>query len=212
MFDQPDNVLARIQSQLRSARQTWLEFHNQDYESGPEQVWRYLTALEAVANGLACLSGPPLTERRFLLHFPARAEAAGQPGLYAGLLGLLGVGDLDPRAMPNWIPLWDEAFEEVCDQPTAPRSLHRHRKAYYRKAFGELLSGGQPLAAWPLMRTWTQAVLHLHPGSPQREVWETTFDGIKLTGEGFEERLAGLDVYLDQVDEVFEAWRGERGI
>jgi hypothetical protein len=213
MFELPDNLLARVQSQLEAARQTWLDFHNQHYEPGPEQVWRYLTALESVANGLACLSGPPLTERRFLLGFPARAEATGHPGLYPGLLGLLGVSDLDSREMTNWVPLWDEAFEEVCDQATAPRNLHRHRKAYYRKAFGELLTGDQPqAAAWPLMRTWTQAALDLHPGSPQRVAWQNTFEGIRLTGESFEERLAGLDIYLDLADEVFEAWRGERGI
>jgi hypothetical protein len=213
MFEQQDNVIGRVEPQLQAARDTWLRFHNRPPEPGPEQVWQYLDALENIVNGIACLSGFPLAERRFLLHFPEKAEAAGQPGLYMGLLGLLGVNELTVADVRSWIPLWEEAFEAVCDLPSTPAHLHRHRKAYYYRVFNVLLDSDQPVSViWPLLRTWTRAVLKLHPGSSQAQAWQDVFSQLKLTGDGFEDRVDGLDAFLDMVEELFENWREqERG-
>ncbi len=64
-------------------------------ETGPALILKYLKAVNHAANAIAVLNGAPLAERRFLLQFPARAEAAGRPGLAAGLLSLLGAANMD---------------------------------------------------------------------------------------------------------------------
>ena len=53
-------------------------------------VASYLEAVGNAANSVAVLSGEPLTERRFLLEFPQRAEALGQDRMYVAVTGLLG--------------------------------------------------------------------------------------------------------------------------
>ncbi len=213
LFHHPDNVMGRAASLLESARNTWLRFHNQSPEHGPEQVQEFLLALENVANAIACLSGPPLTERRFLQHFPASAEEAGHPGLYPGLMGLLGGAALDADDIESWLPHWEEVYDAAGELTTPPVQLHPHRRAYYLRAFNELLTGEKPqVALWPLLRTWTMAVDLLSPDGLHLTPWQRVFEQLNLTGEGFEKRLAGLDAYLDLVEEIFEKWSQGSGI
>lgn len=213
LFHHPDNVMGRSAPLLESARNIWLRFHNQPPEHGPEQVWEFLQALENVANAVACLSGPPLTERRLLQKFPERAEEAGHPGLYQGLLGLLGGAKLGADDIESWLPYWEEVFEAVGELTTPPVQLHLHRRAYYRRAFDELLTAEKPQGAlWPLLRTWTMAVRLLSPSGLHLTPWQRIFEQLNLTGEGFEKRLAGFDAYLDLVEEIFEKWSQGSGI
>ena len=207
LFNHPYNVLGVATLLLESARNTWLRFHNQPPEHGPEQVWEFLLALENVANAIACLSGPPLTERRFLQHFPARAEEAGLPGLYHGLLGLLGGTELDADDIESWLLHWEEVYDGVGELANPPVQLHTHRRAYYRRAFDELLTKEPPQAAlWPILRTWTMAVRLLSPSGLHQTPWQRVLEQLNLTGDGFEKRLVGLDTYLDLVEEIFEKW------
>ena len=97
-FEQPENVLGRVQGQAEYARQIWLSLHDLKDEPQLSQVRQYLLAVGQAANAVACLSGPPLTERRFLRSFPDRAAVVGRSGLYAGLLGLLGAGQVEEGA------------------------------------------------------------------------------------------------------------------
>ncbi len=93
-FDQADYVLERTRRQLEQARNIWNNY--QPYGANPviedplEFVCSYVRALGHTANAIASLSGPPLPERRLLLGFKERCEVIGKPGLYFGLLGLLG--------------------------------------------------------------------------------------------------------------------------
>ena len=93
-FNLPSNVLDRARQQSTAARQVWLGLTNQPTDPA-RNLLAYLNALELAANASAILTGAPLTERRFLLGFPERTRAIGKPGLYSGLLGLLGAGSVD---------------------------------------------------------------------------------------------------------------------
>jgi predicted nucleotidyltransferase len=205
MFWEIDNVLMRSGSLLQSARQTWLRYHNSPPEYGPEQVATYLQALEDVANAVVCLTGMPQGYRRFLLEYPKRAEAVDQPGLYPGLLGLIGGGIEIPDAVRDWLPDWDADFMTLNLSYEVPAGMHKHRQAYYRRGFEDLLESEQPEAVlWPFLRSWTEMALTM---PSQAQSWRAACEAMGLVGPAFEERMAGLDAYLDRVEELLEDWQ-----
>jgi hypothetical protein len=211
-YNEPENVIARVRSQAEAARQTWLSFHLERPDPGLEEILRYLKAVENAANAIASLNGPPLAERRFLLSFPERAEASGHPGLYNGLLGLIGGSTVDAEVLRSWLPRWRETFEAVPREKATPR-LRSFRLHYYLRAFEAMLSSDHPLnSLWPLVNTWTQACLLLDPEAPQRSAWQEAAGHLGLLGEAFHERVTGLDAYLDLVEETLDAWAQKNGI
>lgn len=210
-FDRPDHVLERVNKQVEMARQIWLSYVRESISPGPQDISAYLRAVEHAANAIACLSGPPLTERRFLLRFPARCAAVDRAGLSAGLLGLLGAPRLEAGSLASWLPAWQEAFEALPAEKRPARLLPA-RLAYYRSGFEAILSGAQPQAVlWPLLRTWTLMINTLPADSPALEPWRQALLQLGLLGEGFDERIAALDAYLDLVDETVEIWGRENG-
>ncbi|MGD8455461.1 MAG: hypothetical protein PVF83_03675 [Anaerolineales bacterium] len=207
LFNQPENIYARAVPLLETARNIWVSFQTNPPKSDPDRAWNYLDSLEHAANAIACLSGPPLTERRLLLNFSTSAENVGRPGLFQGLLGLVGGIDLDPEVIRGWLPDWEEAYDLAWDSSHPPVHLHRYRRAYHRRGVEGLLETEQPQAAlWPLLRTWTMAAQQLPPDATPLRTWRAACEQLNLTGEGFEERLAGLDAYLDTANEVIENW------
>ncbi|MBW8011692.1 MAG: hypothetical protein FVQ83_10705 [Chloroflexi bacterium] len=213
LFDRSDTVLSRAEPWLTEARQMWLKFNSQVPKSGTVQITQYLQALERIANAVASLNGPPLTERRFLLDFPARAEALGHAGLSAGLIGLLGASDLDSAKMTAWVPAWEAAYAAAAELDSNSAELHLHRLPYYQRAIEAILAGERPQAAlWPLLRTWTQAVSLLPEDKEHISAWTDAFDQLNLLGKHIEGKYAGLDAYLDTVEDIFDAWKEERGL
>jgi hypothetical protein len=210
-FYRSDQVLGRVRPQVESARQIWLSLTSVKSNPDSETVFTYLRAVGQAANSIAGLSGKPLTERRFLIRYPQRAEAVGHPGLYPGLLGLLGGPLVDAPGIRAWLPGWRLAVESLAGD-RIPKRLSPPRIPYYLRAFNAILDSDQPLAVlWPLLRTWTSAVGLLPGDSPEREPWVNAATQIGLLGKGFSEKLAALDAYLDQVEELLEDWARANG-
>jgi hypothetical protein len=211
-FDQPENVLGRARGQADHARQIWLQLHEKSAEPGLEEIDLYLRAVVHAANAIALLTGPPLADRRLLLEFPKRAEAVQRPGLYPGLLGLLGGPNVDREAIQSWLPSWEEAFTSL-PPDQAPAGLHADRCAYYQRAFLAIINGDHPQdVLWPVLRTWTSAI-RLHPArTPLRESWSEALGQLGLWGLDFGSRLTALDAYLDAIEERLDEWGQARGI
>jgi hypothetical protein len=210
-FNRPDQVLGRVKPQVEHARQIWQSLSSSKDPTGRETVMYYLRAVGLVANAVAGLSGKPLTERRFLIEFPHRAAAVGHPGLYPGLLGLLGGPMVDATDIRAWVLGWHQAVEALQGDPTPPR-LSSPRIPYYSRAFEAILDSDQPLGVlWPLLRTWTEAVSLLPEDSPASVPWKEAVTRIGLLGDTFTAKLAALDAYLDQVEELLEDWARENG-
>ena len=127
-FDQPENVLARARGQADHARQIWLQLHEKGGEPGLKEIDLYLRAVVHAINAIALLTGGPLTDRRLLLEFPKRADAVKRPGLYPGLLGLLGGPNVDRETLESWLPSWEEAYTSLPPDKT-PAGLHLDRCA-----------------------------------------------------------------------------------
>jgi hypothetical protein len=210
-FYRPDYVLGRAQGQAEHARQIWFPLHNLESGAGIAEVHLYLRAVEHALNAVASLNGPPLTERRVLLNFPARAEAAGRPGLYPGLLGLLAAPNADQEALQSWLAEWRQAYAGIPPEE-APARLHPDRCLYYWRAFEKIAGGERPQdMLWPLLRSWTSAVQLLPPEHPAQAGWRAALERLGLLGEGFPERVAALDAYLDAVEETLEEWARANG-
>jgi hypothetical protein len=142
-----------------------------------------------------------------LIDFQQRAEAVGKPGLYPGLLGLLGGMHADLEALQAWLSPWQAAIEALPIGGSAPARLHPHRIPYYLKAFTAVLASPQPRnVLWPLLRTWTHTIQALDVENPAREQWRQAGEYLGLLGSSFSERVAALDAYLDMVEETLESW------
>lgn len=210
-FTSPQNVITRVRKQAEHARQMWESLSQLDHLPGPKDVSLYLRALEHAAQAIAGLSGPNLTERRFLMELTVRAEAVHKPGLYLGFTGLVGASTLEATLIRSWLPDWQQAYQASSGY-AAPIRLHPHRFAYYANAIDAMLDGASTQAAfWPLWRTWTLAICSLPDEAPQQIAWQKTAEPLGMWGEAFTNKVKGMDAYLDQVEELLEAWAKENG-
>ena len=210
-FNRPDNVLARARSQADHAREMWLNLHNLNISAGFEEISLYLKAVEHAANAVTSLSGSLLTERRFLMMFPARAAIINHAGLYAGLLGLLGAPNVNAETLRSWLPAWESTYKAIATAQFPPH-LHPARFNYYRLAFEPILQGEHPHnILWTLLKTWTRAIALLPPDHVGRHTLQEALQQLGLFGTGFSQRVAALDAYLDMVEEMLEDWGRTNG-
>jgi hypothetical protein len=211
-FNDPENILLRVQRQAGRARTIWLSFQVEPAESSLESAQLYMEAVEQAANAIACLSGPPLPVRRLTIEFPTRAEAAGHQGLYQGLLGLLGAGTIQVDKLNGWVDAWCSTLKAL-PKPSVGARLHPHRLHYLKSGISHALQGESPFAClWILMSTWTDAASLLEPDDPHLNTWGEFMQSAGLLGETFPERLQALDAYLDQVEEIIEGWAYTHGV
>lgn len=213
-FYQAENVLERSRQGAEHARQIWQGFTLDLPDPGPRELWRYLKALEHATNAVASLNGPPLTDRRMILAYSERAEKVGRPGLPSALAGLLGGAYVDRETLQAMLPGWEETYNAAsgAGDPARKGRLSPHRLGYYRRAFQAILQREQPHAVlWPLVRSWTEAALQLPENAPELDAWRDAGEKLGLLGPAFEEKVAALDAYLDQIEETLEAWAYANG-
>ena len=209
-YHEPASVQARSRQLAQAARQTWSSLQTGPAH-GPAQVLDYLKSLSLAANAIAMLTGDPLAERRFLLQFPARAVAAGQPELAGDLMSLLGATSLDDGALAGFLPEWENSFMGAAGNPAVDKRIAAARLGYYKLAFKAMLKGELPQAMlWPLILTWTLAVSVLPP--PDELRWRSACGMLGLDEASFGQRLAGLDHFLDSIEAIQERLTAEQGL
>ncbi len=201
-FHEPASALARASHLAAEARQEWSALQLSE-APWPDLFLGYLHAVSLAANAIALLTGGPLSERRLLLQFPSRAEAAGNPELSAALLHLLGADDADAEALKACLAAWEKDFVEAAGRPNVEKRIAAPRLAYYKLACESMLASESPQAVlWPLLLTWTLSAQVLPPA--RQATWESCCKGLGLLGPGFDEKMSGLDKFLDSVEELLE--------
>jgi hypothetical protein len=209
-FNDPANMLARARKNNQDARQAWREMQAHA-AAGPEGLVPYLQSLFHAGNAIAVLNGNPLTERRFLLEFPKRAEAAGNTDLSAALFGLLGATNVDADAVRASLPEWEKSFLDAASRSKVHESIAAPRLGYYKNAIEALLAGEVPLSAlWPFLHTWTLSTVVLP--LPKQMAWSAFCETLGLTSDLLEERIEGLDHFLDTVDEILDGVADSQGL
>lgn len=211
-FYRPDYVFERATPLAEEARQAWLSLHSGSVSPGPQKIMAYLSALEKAANAIACLTGVPLTERRFLLNFPQRAQAIQRPGLSAGLVDLIVSQPVPDETWSSWITDWKSAYQAASSLETCPPRLHACRRGYYERAASALRGEHPEAAIWLLFRTWTQALVHLPEDAGLRQPWEVALQSLGLDEVNMPLRLETMDAYLDTVEETLDVWAKNNGV
>ena len=211
-FYLPENVYGRARQGAERARQIWL-----DLQAAPKNMdtarSNYLKAIESASNAAASLAGSPLTERRFLLGFPERAQAINQPGLTHAILSLIGADQVDPGEVKSWLPAWQAAYQSVGGHDACPIRLKPERQLYYEHAIQAMLDGSPPVAAvWPLLTTWSDAMAYAPAVADLQTTWAGVCQALHLGAEDFTHKLEALDAYLDTVDEILENWAKTNGV
>ena len=210
-FNAPAPALQRSRLLLAQARQIWRDLLDVSDINAPRDMARYLMSLFQAVNAVAELSGPPLQERRLMLEFSARAETARRPGLNADLIGLMGGTSLDPEQIRTWLPDWKLAYEASAEKDRVDNRIHPVRLNYYEKAIRSMMQGSTPQAAlFPLIQTWTLAVEVLPDHA--MDAWRSAVGQLGFTSSGFEERLEGLDHFIDDVEELLDDLAKEYGL
>ena len=210
-FHEPSLVLQRCRTLLDHGRKIWFDLTDIDENPGSKDIAKYLKSLYHAVNVIAELSGPPLPERRVLLLFPSLAEQVERPGMSVGLLGLLGVAGLDTSTLEAWLPDWEARFKKAFRTGKADARIHTARLNYYKKCFEAMLGGDDPIVMlWPLFSTWTRAAVALS----EKEIgaWKSACSTLGFAGDGFVERVEGLDHFLDDLDILLDEIAAANGL
>ena len=210
-FNAPAPALQRSRSLLAHGREIWRDLLEIGDTVTPTDIIKYMKSLYHAINAVAELSGPPLQERRLMLEFASRAEAAQRPGMDAALTGLLGASALDASTLRSWIPEWKVAFESAVESSRVDTRIHPLRVNYYEKAFQAILESDKPRAAlWSLLQTWTLAADVL----PEKALgaWRSACGHLGMDTTGIEEHVNGLDQFLDEVEALLDELAVQNGL
>jgi hypothetical protein len=212
-FHRPDNVLARVNFFLNSAREGWFSLVQSPPETHLDWLHQYLEILSKAANAISGLIGPPLTTRRFLMTFDHRANALGVPNLITGFLGLLGFSEDSRESIDAWINGFEVDFGHLQETAIPPIHLKACRQRYYLDGIRVLSQEDPPdPAIWPLLRTWLDLHRTLPKSSPGQEIWEGLLTSLNLTKDQTAQKAEALDAYLDTLEINIESWAESYGI
>jgi len=210
-FEQPPLTLQRCRTLLSHGRGNWFDISEFDGEAGPQEIRKYMKSLFHAVNAVAELHGPPLWERRILLDFPARAEAANKPGMVAAVYGLLGANNINPDMLKGWLNDWKQAFQIAAETSGVDVRINPARVNYYDKAAKALLDSDTPLSAlWLVLHTWTLSAAVLK--GDQFNFWRSAASELGLLGDGFAKKVEGLDHFLDEIEIMFEEIAAANGL
>ncbi|MEN4099049.1 MAG: hypothetical protein ROW52_03945 [Anaerolineaceae bacterium] len=211
-FTQPENVLNRARPLAEKARQAWMTLHSDTRTSWPNTIATYLSILKKSANSIACLSGAPLTDRRFMLQFPARAGFIGHPDLAETLAVLFCGQPLSDEEWSSWLAVCEDCYAAIGKSGQAPARLHPARRNYYLKAAAALWDSDHKSAAlWLLFHTWTD-MINISTGDAAIQEWLGAARRLGLAQEDFAGRMEALDAYLDQIEEALDVWAKDHGV
>lgn len=209
-FEQPPMMLQRCRALLAHGRGNWMDLSEFEGEAGPLEIRKYMKSIFHAVNAIAELTGPPIWERRLLLDFPARASAAQKPEMTATVYRLLGAPNADGDRIKSWLSDWKQTFTLASETPGVDVRIHPARLNYYDKAIKALLEGDTPLSAlWPVLHTWTLSSAVL--GGDHLKFWRDACNALGLI-EGFPDRVAGLDQFLDELEIAFDEIAAANGL
>jgi hypothetical protein len=211
-FYQPVNVIQRVKHFSEQARSSWLSLQTAQGDFVQSALPAYLKILKNEANAIACLTSVPLTDRRFLVDFPFRAQALQMPGLVGGFTDLILPEEPIEPDWDTWIANWKASYDLLLKQPEVPNGLSDGRLTYYEKAILELSTARQEAALWVMLWTWSWISSLLPSGCSENTAFKNFCSTLSLSEDLFTIRLASLDTYLDTVEEAIDKWSYMNGL
>ncbi|MBI9044473.1 MAG: hypothetical protein JEZ06_08310 [Anaerolineaceae bacterium] len=211
-YDRPEFKLLKARPLIEEARSDWMEINLGSITNPVDLVWKYLKSLENASNAIAVLSGPPLTDRRFLMDFPERAQEINRPGLTAGFSDIMMPRSISVELWKKWLNQWDALMSQLGKEVSCPPSLQDCRKNYYSKAASVIWDTYPEAALWPIYKSWTKAIRYLSEKSSFLKEWEDISLVLGFINESFNINVQKLDEYLDIVEDSLDDWQREHGL
>lgn len=222
-YDSPENTHARALKFSDEARRYWFELDDDDETPFSEWLNIFFKAVGSASNAIAALSGPGLTQRRFMLEFPARAEAVNQLPLVGDLARLIGNDHMSPESYQKWRPTWELFLDRCSESSDCPPNLHKARKAYFLDCCDALIDSGRIHGVlWPMFETWRQIDLCLGDQafeddeegifSSATQRWHQFAGEMGFTPENKAEKAQQLGAYIEKINSVLEDWQREYGL
>lgn len=222
-FDSPENTFARASKFSDVARRYWFELDDDDETPFSEWLGVFFMSVGNAANAVAALSGPGLTQRRFMLDFPARAEAVDQLSLVGDLAHLLGNEYMSEAFYAKWRPVWENRLVECAQSPDCPPNLHKARKAYFLDSCDAMVEAGQLHAVlWPMLENWRQIEHCLREEANEdledegknsaSEDWLNFADEIGFSPDQKDSKTRELGRFIEKVQQTLEDYKREYGL
>lgn len=208
-FDSPENVYGRAQQFAEKARTQWFDLDDPQEVAWEAWVALYFKTVGTAANAIACLNGPALTARRFMLDFTTRAEALERLPLVGDLTRLLGNENMNEDLFKEWRPVWEGTLAAANEQSDCPPNISKVRKAYFLQSVDAMAESGTLHAVlWPMLETWQQALTCLED-EKHHQNWQHFLDALDFQVEKREELLRDLDHFIDQAEHLLEDYKNE---
>jgi hypothetical protein len=204
--------MARARPFSDSARQRWMQLTSQPPEHWPDFMLAYMRAVMECGNALACLSGTPLPERRFLLELPARCQKLGVPELAGEIAALFLPAGEDEPAWLDSLDAWHGAMMQAAARNDCPPDLHACRLPYYEKAILGVKDESPAAGLWIILWTYTQAAALFAQRDPLVKPFRDFCELLGLEKAASGERLSALDGLLDRLDEYLNGWSVSNGL
>lgn len=211
-FFLPSNIIQRVKPFAERARAGWLNLQISEGGFHSGTIMEYLRIMKDAANAVACLTSVPLTDRRFLVDYPARANDLGMPGLAAGLVDLILPEEPIQPDWDAWLEGWRSDFLQLQQKEDVPLKYSNGRIPYYELAIQGLKETRQDAALWILLWTWTEISSILRPNSKDNSKYMGFCQQLALENGQFKDRISDLDAYLDTVEETIDRWSATNGL
>ena len=222
-YDSPENTHARALKFSDDARRYWFELDDDDETPFSEWLNVFFKAVGSASNAIAALSGPGLTQRRFMLEFPARAEAVDQLPMVGDLARLIGNDQMSPELYEKWRPIWEKYLERCGESDDCPPNLHKARKAYFLDCCDALVESGKLHGVlWPMVETWRQIDHCLEDvafedacdqcDSSATQQWHAFAKDIGFSPENKEDKARQLGAFIEKVNVILDDWKREYGL
>ncbi|MBP6086944.1 MAG: hypothetical protein KA449_01915 [Pelolinea sp.] len=211
-FFLPSNVLQRAKPFAERARSAWLNLQISTGGFTSQSIRQYLSSMKDAANAISCLTSVPLTDRRFLIDLPLRAQDLGMPGLASGFVDLILPEEPIEPNWEAWLESWRKDFTRLQGLTETPLIYGEGRMPYYEKAIQGLKDTQQDAALWILLWTWTDISARLHADTADEQEYSNFCNLLGLGSEHFQSRIRSLDAYLDTVEETIDRWVAAHGL
>jgi len=208
-FDSPENVYGRAQQFGENARTLWFDLDDPQEVKWEDWIALYFKIVGTAANAIACLNGPVLTTRRFMLDFASRAEFLERLPLVGELTRLLGNENMNEELFKEWRPVWEATLDASNDQDDCPVNISKVRKAYFLQSVDAMAESGTLHAVlWPMIETWQQALTCLE-GEKHHQNWQRFLESLGFQADLREDLLRDLDHFIGQAERLLEDYKNQ---
>ena len=208
-FNSPENIYKRSEQFTDKARTLWFDLNDPQEIDWEDWITLYFKAVRAAANAIACLDGPALTTRRFMLDFTSRAETMERLPLVGELTRLLGNENMNEDLFSKWRKVWAETIEAANEKENCPPNISKVRKAYFLQSIDAMAESGTLHAVlWSMIEIWQQALTCLEDEDHHKR-WQDFLKALGFEKENMEELLGNVDQFIDQAERLLEDYKNE---